>query len=187
MEVALRVLRYLKGTPGQGLFFSSQNKIVLRAYCDSDWAGCPMTQRTTTGYCIFFGSSLISWRSMRQKTVSLSSAEAEYRAMTGAYCELSWLRYLLRDLNLSHLGAATLHCDNPAALHVATNPIFHERTRHIEIDCHFIRDKIQDGSVITKHVSSSQQLADVFTRALGKDAFLAMLRKLGVLDIHSPT
>ena len=92
MEAALRVVRYLKKASGQGLFFSSNSDFRLRVYCDSDWAGCPLTRRSTMGYCVFLGSSLISWRSKRQKTVSLSSAEAEYRAMTGAYCELTWLR-----------------------------------------------------------------------------------------------
>ena len=187
MEVALRILKYLKNTPGQGLFFPAQNDLRLRAYCDSNWGGCPTTRRSTTGYCVFLGNSLISWRSKRQKTVSLSSAEAEYRAMTGACCELTWLRSLLRDLQLPHRKATILHCDNQAALHIATNHVFHERTRHIEMDCHFIRDKIQHGSVTTKHVSSSQQVADIFTKALGKDDFARMSRKLGVLDIHSPT
>ncbi|XP_062005862.1 uncharacterized mitochondrial protein AtMg00810-like [Rosa rugosa] len=187
MEAALRVVRYLKNTPGQGLFFSSQSDFRLRAYCDSDWAGCPMTRRSTTGYCVFFGSSLISWKSKRQKTVSLSSAEAEYRSITGACCELTWLRSLLRYLNILHSKPALLYCDNRAALQIAANPVFHERTRHIEMDCHYIRDKIQDGSVATKHVSSSFQLADVFTKALEKEVFIPLIRKLGARDIHSPT
>jgi len=95
MEVALRVVRYLKNASGQGLFFSSNNDFRLKTYCDSNWAGYPITRRSTTGYCFFLGSSLISWRSKCQKTVSLSSAEAEYRAMTSGCCELTWLKHLL--------------------------------------------------------------------------------------------
>ncbi|KAK9942927.1 hypothetical protein M0R45_008570 [Rubus argutus] len=187
MEAALRVVRYLKGAPGQGLFFSSNNDLKLRAYCDSDWAGCPLTRRSTSGYCVFLGPSLISWRSKRQKTVSLSSAEAEYRAMTGTCCELTWLRYLLTDLGLAHHEPTSLYCDNKAALHIAANPVFHERTRHIEMDCHYIRDKIQDGFIVTKYVSSAHQLADILTKPLGKETFVPMVRKLEVQDIHSPT
>jgi hypothetical protein len=187
MEAALRVLRYLKSSPRQGLFFPSQNNLSLQAFSDSDWAGCPISRRSTTGYCVFLGSSLISWRTKRQKTVSLSSAEAEYRAMTGTCCELSWLRSLLTDLRILHPKPALLYCDNTTTLHIAANPVFHERTRHIKMDCHFIRDKIQDGSIVTKHVASTNQLADVFTKPLGMEAFSTMIRKLGVLDIHSPT
>jgi hypothetical protein len=168
MEAALRVLRYLKNSPGQGLFFPSQNDLSLRAFSDSNWAGCPISRRSTTGYYVFLGSSLISWWTKRQKTVSLSSAEAKYRAMTGTCCELSWLRSLLTDLRVLHPKPALLYCDNTAALHIAVNPVFHERTRHIEMDCHFIRDKIQDGLIETKHVASTNQLADVFTKPLGK-------------------
>ena len=100
--------------------------------------------------------------------MSLSSAEAEYRAMIGACCELTWLRYLLRDLGVLLREPALLYCDNKAALHIAANPVFHERTRHIEMDCHYIRDKIQDGSVVTRFVGSAHQLAYVLTKALGK-------------------
>ena len=107
--------------------------------------------------------------------------------MTSTCCELSWLRSLLTDLRVLHPKPALLSCDNTTTLHIAANPVFHERTKHIEMDCHFIRDKIQDGSIVTKHVASTNQLADVFTKPLGKEIFSTMIRKLGVLDIHSPT
>jgi hypothetical protein len=134
-----------------------------------------MTRRSTTGYCVFLGSSFVSWRKKRQKIVSLSSVEAEYRAMIGTWCEVSWLQSLLKHIHILHLKPTLLHCDDKAALHIATNPVFHERTKHKEMDCHFIRDKIQDGSIMTKFVTSAEQLADVFTKPLG------------VLNIHSLT
>jgi hypothetical protein len=171
MAAALRVVRYLKSAHGQGLLLHSNNPLHLRAFCDSDWAGCLITRRSTTGYCVFLRNSLISWRTKRQKIVSLSSAEAEYRAMVGTCCELTWLRYLLTDLHMPVSDPVTLHCDNQAALHIAKNPVFHERTQHIEMDCHFIRDKILRGEIVTRYVISSQQLADVFTKALGKEKF----------------
>ncbi|XP_074314341.1 secreted RxLR effector protein 161-like [Silene latifolia] len=161
MQAARRVLRYLKSAPHQGVLFASTSAAQLTAYCDSDWASCPFSRRSTTRFCIMLGDSPISWKSKKQTVVSRSSAEAEYRAMAMTTCEVTWLFQLLQDLGLKHLGPAHLKCDNQAALAIAANPVYHERTKHIEVDCHFIREKIQQGLLTTSYVNTKEQVADV--------------------------
>ena len=134
----LRILRYLKGTIFYGLRFSSHSSLTLQAYSDADWAGDPTDRRSTTGYCFLLGDSLISWRSKKQTIVARSSTEAEYRALAATTAELIWLRWLLQDLCVNYSTAIKLHCDNRSAIQIAHNDVFHERTKHIEIDCHFI-------------------------------------------------
>ncbi|RVW40738.1 Retrovirus-related Pol polyprotein from transposon RE1 [Vitis vinifera] len=159
-------LRYIKSTPGQGVLYENRGHTQVVGYTDADWAGSPTDRRSTSGYCVFIGGNLISWKSKKQDVVARSSAEAEYRAMALATCELIWLRHLLQELRFGKDEQMKLICDNQAALHIASNPVFHERTKHIEVDCHFIREKIASGCVATSFVNSNDQLADIFTKSL---------------------
>ncbi|GJX42516.1 hypothetical protein Tco_0257506 [Tanacetum coccineum] len=130
-----------------GILLAHHSKVQLIAYCDSDWASCPMTRRSTTGYCILLGESPISWKSKKQGVVSKSSAEVEYRAMDITCCGITWLLSLLKDLELKDLHPVTLHCDNQAPINIAANPFFHARIKHIEVDCHYVMDQVKEGSV----------------------------------------
>ncbi|RVX11314.1 Retrovirus-related Pol polyprotein from transposon RE2 [Vitis vinifera] len=149
-DAVIRILRYIKSTPGQGVLYENRGYTQVVGYTDADWAGSPTDRRSTSGYCVFIGGNLISWKSKKQDVVARSSAEAEYRAMALATCELIWLRHLLQELRFGKDEQMKLICDNQAALHIASNPVFHERTKHIEVDCHFIREKIASGCVATK-------------------------------------
>ncbi|CAL1371986.1 unnamed protein product [Linum trigynum] len=186
MDAAVRLLRYLKSTPAQGLFYPASNDLTLTAYCDADWGGCESTRRSSTGYFISLGGAPISWRTKKQRVVARSSAEAEYRAMASTVSEIVWLRWLLSELGAPQTRATPLYCDNQAALHIAANPVFHERTKHVEMDCYFIRERVQSGDVLPLKVSSHLQLADIFTKGLGADRFRFLLSKLNVRNLHAP-
>uniref|UniRef100_A0A2N9FGK5 Reverse transcriptase Ty1/copia-type domain-containing protein n=1 Tax=Fagus sylvatica TaxID=28930 RepID=A0A2N9FGK5_FAGSY len=179
-----RILRYLKGTLFHGLHFSSQSSLTLQAYSDADWAGDPTDRRSTTGYCFLLGDSLISWRSKKQSVVARSSTEAEYRALADTTAELLWLRWLLQDLGIDCSTAVPIHCDNRSAIQIAHNDVFHERTKHIEIDCHFVRHHLLQGTLQLRSVSSQDQLADIFTKPMPPGRFRDLISKLKLVSLH---
>ncbi|XP_066358392.1 secreted RxLR effector protein 161-like [Miscanthus floridulus] len=135
-----RILRYLQGTLDLGLHLHWTSPADLTVYTDADWAGCPNTRKSTAGYAVFLGNNLISWSSKHQPTVSQSSAEAEYRAVTNGVVEACWLRQLLIELRCPLHCATVVYCDNISAVYLSTNPVQHQRTKHIEIDLHFVRE-----------------------------------------------
>ena len=183
--VVLRILRYLKGTLFHGLFYSTQSPLVLRAFSDADWAGNPTDRKSTTGYCFLLGSSLISWRSKKQTHVARSNIEAEYRALADTTSELLWLQWLLKDLDVSTSSATPLYCDNQSAIHITHNDVFHEWTKHIEIDYHFICYHLVHGALKLISVSSKYQLAGIFTKLHPKGRLRTLVDNLKLVS-HPP-
>ncbi|GJZ49137.1 ribonuclease H-like domain-containing protein [Tanacetum coccineum] len=175
-----RILRYVRGTLDYGLQLFSSSTTDLVAYSDADWAGCPTTWRLTLGYCVFLGNNLLSWSSKRQPTLSRSRAKAEYRGVANVVAETCWLRNLLRELHTPLTSATLVYCDNVSAVYLFCNPVQHQRTKHIEIDIHFVRDLVVAGQVRVLHVPSRYQFADIFTKGLPSALFEVFRSSLSV-------
>lgn len=171
MTALKRILRYVQGTIGFGLHLYKSSVSGLVSYTDADWGGCPDTRRSTSGYCVFLGDNLISWSSKRQPTLSRSSAEAEYRGVANVVSESCWLRNLLLELHCPIHKATLVYCDNVSAIYLSGNPVQHQRTKHIEMDIHFVREKVARGQVRVLHVPSRYQIADIFTKGLPRVLF----------------
>ncbi|KAJ0591220.1 putative RNA-directed DNA polymerase [Helianthus annuus] len=185
LDIALRLLRYLKQSPGMGIVFRKTGNFDISAYVDSDWAKCLLTRKSITGYGIFLGNSLVSWKSKKQGFVSRSTAEAEYRAMCSATCEVMWIKNVLSELQISCSLPVTLFCDSKSAISISQNLVFHERTKHFELDLHFLREKIASGIIDPHKIASENQIADIFTKGLNVAQHEVMCEKLGLHNMFT--
>jgi hypothetical protein len=174
-----RILCYLRGSLDHGLLQpSSTSELVV--YTDADWAGYPDTRRSTSGYAVFLGANLVSWSTMLQPVVSRSSAEAEYSAMANGVAKASWMRQLLHELYSPLQRATLVYCDNVSAVYLSTNPMQHQRTKHVEINLHFVREHVAAGDVWVLNVPTTLQFTDIFTKGLSSSVFLDFRSSLNV-------
>eukprot|EP00253_Pinus_taeda_P009934 PITA_09934 len=155
---------------------------ILSGYTDSEWAGSVDDHKSTAGYVFSLGSSAVTWTSKKQQAVALSSTEAEYREAVKASCEAVWLRHMLVDMHVSQTVPTSLFCDNQGVFKLAKNPVFHERTKHVETHCHYIRQLVEDRSVQLRYVPTTEQPADIFTKPLGPDKFVKFKGSIGVVN-----
>ncbi|GAV77818.1 LOW QUALITY PROTEIN: hypothetical protein CFOL_v3_21288 [Cephalotus follicularis] len=185
LDAVYRILIYLKSAP-DSILFSNHGNLRLEAFTDADWVGSGDDKRSTSGYCTFLGGNLVTWRSKKQTIVARSSAEAEL-LLKNLICELLWLKLLLKDQGAIHERSMRLYCDNKAAINIAHNPVQHDKTKHIEIDRHFIKEKLDQKLICTPFVSLENQLADVFTKGLSCKQFNYIVCKLDMRNIYAPT
>lgn len=168
---AKNLLRCLHGTITFGLRYTIGD-VKLLGYTDADWAGSVVDRKRTSGCCFTLGSASISWMSRKQKSVALSTTEAEYIIASMAFCEAIWLRKLFSELFGFTLDTTVILCDNQSGIHLLENPIFHDRSKHIDINYHYIRDMVQQGAIRLQHISTDEQVANILTKLLWKVKFL---------------
>ncbi|RVW35033.1 Retrovirus-related Pol polyprotein from transposon TNT 1-94 [Vitis vinifera] len=187
MKAIYRILQYLKKSLGRGLYFKKTLSREVEVFTDADWAGSLIDRRSTTGYCSYVWGNLVTWRSKKQFVVARSSAKAEFRTMAHGICEGMWLQKILKELGIISNSTMTVLCDNKATISIAKNPVQHDITKHVEIDRHFIKEKLEGGTIRLMYIPSSCQTADILTKALPKATYENMKSKLGMLDIYYPT
>jgi hypothetical protein len=181
LVVVKRILRYLVSTPCFGIWYPKGSTFDLIDYLDSDYVGCKVDRKSTSGTCQFLGRSLVSWSSKKQTFVALSTVEVEYVAAGQCCAQLLWMRQTLRDFGYN-LSKVPLLCDNESAIRLADNPVEHSHTKHIDIQHHFLRDHQQRGDIDIYHICTENQLADIFTKPLDEKRFCRLRSELNVLD-----
>jgi len=184
-QAVKRILRYIAGTQFHGIRFSPSSSKSLQAFTDADWDSDPDDRKSTSGYCVYFGNNIVSWSSKKQKVVSRSSTEAEYRSLASAMTDISWIQSLLHELHVV-VPTPIIHCDNLGAVLLTANPIMHSRTKHFELDLHFIRDKVKHKQVFVRHIPARFQIADAFTKPISGSAFHDFRQKLTMVIVYPP-
>ena len=177
-----RILRYIQGTKSLGLFYSSTSDYNLVGYSDSDWCGDVDDRKSTSGYLFFMGETAFTWYSKKQPIVSLSTCEAEYVSASYCVCHAIWLRRLLGELKIPQQRSTEIRIDNKSAIELAKNPVHHERSKHIDVRFHFIREHVKEKNVHLRHVVSHDQIADVLTKPLSRTLFDTYKRLMGMKD-----
>jgi histone deacetylase 1/2 len=184
-EAVKRILRYIKGTAFTGVFIQKTASTVLNVYTNADWASCADDRRSTGGFAIFLGPNLVSWSSRKQPTVSRSSTEAEYKALANGTAEVMWIQSVLKELGVHQSKPPVLWCDNLGATYLTANPVFHARTKHIEVDFHFVREKVAIGALDVRFIASGDQLADVFTKPVSHQLLSRFCSNLNLVHVGS--
>jgi hypothetical protein len=167
-QAVKRIFRYLRHTPDFGFWYSASSSLVLHGF--SDFAGCRLERKSTSGTCQFLGSSLVSWSSRKQSSVAQSTTEAEYVAAASCCSQLLWITYTMSDFSEEYTHVP-LQYDRTSAISVAKNPVLHYKTKHIEVRYHFLRDNVEKGKISLIHVPTHDQLADIFTKPLDQATF----------------
>ena len=177
-----RIFRYLKGTPNLGIWYPKGTGFDLVGYTDSDFAGCKIDRKSTSGSCQFLGQRLVSWFSKKQHSVSTLTAEAEYIVAGSCCAQILWMRNQLRDYGLM-FEKIPIYCDNTSAIAISNNPVQHSMTKHIDIRYHFIREHVLKGTMELHFLPSEEQIADIFTKPLDEGTFTKLVCELGMLNL----
>ncbi|GKC31128.1 retrotransposon protein, putative, ty1-copia subclass [Tanacetum coccineum] len=180
------IFRYLKGTVHRGLWYPKDSSFALTAFADADHAGCQDTRRSTSGSIQLLGDRLVSWSSKRQKSAAISSTEAEYIALSGCCAQVLWMRSQLTDYGFG-FNKIPMYCDNKSAIALCCNNVQHSRSKHIDIRFHFIKEHVENGVIELYFVNTEYQLADIFTKALGRERIEFLINKLGMRSFTPDT
>lgn len=178
-----RIFRYLRGTTNYGLFYNKDANESILGYSDADWAGDIIDRRSTTGYVFTLSGAAVSWKSKKQACVALSTAEAEYMALSNAAQEAVWLKRLLEEVNGASIKPLTIYEDNQSTISMSQNPRFHGRAKHIDIKYHFIREQISTNFINLNYCKSEEMIADILTKGLGRIQFEKLRELIGMRQL----